>query len=114
MNQIANDMLADEDMNFLNQIARSLAQQYPQFRINLDAGVCITNTGAQMFTFTGLDQIKEAHTKIVQFNNVMGQRYQLLMPTTTLQKEKIGEMFGMDIIADPTCPADKFLIQPVL
>lgn len=108
---ITNDMLADEDMRILKMIAKSLVERYPTFRINLPHNVYLTNSVTRTtLVFTGLDQLKLAKEKIMRLN--LSEKYQLVMPTTTLQRTEVGEIFGMVVVADPTCPPEKFLIQP--
>lgn len=109
MNQ-TNPMLADEDMDFLNAVAARLTAEYGNFRINLSHNTHITNSGQTTFTFTGIDQIVDAKKKITLINGKG--KYQLIMPSTTLKKQVIGELFGMVAIADPACPPQQFLIQP--
>lgn len=56
------------------------------------------------------DKIKEAFdaTMDVDAQN----EHQLLVPSNLLPKRvKVGELFGMEVIADPLCPKNEFRIE---
>jgi len=108
------DFMAEEDFEFLNAIANNLAKEHGIFEIMLVSGVRLTNKGEdRAIRFAGLDQIKDARDKIIIASGALG-KYQLVMNSKLYEKPtKVGEIFDMPVMADPSCPADRFLIKPV-
>lgn len=112
MTQTANaGMLADEDMEFLSQIAKTLAERYGNYRVNLPFGAYITNTEQIMAAFPAVDQIIDARDKLIAANGVV--KYQLVVPSKKKQREVIGEILGMPITTDPNLSEQQYLIKPV-
>lgn len=104
--------VADEDIQIIIAVARNLAQKAPQFQLNLPNNVTLTNISDAKFMMPGIDFIGETHKKIMDID--AQNEHILVMPSSQFNSRvKIGNMFGMDMYADPACPKDKFLIEPV-
>lgn len=107
------DLIAPEDMQIIIGVVKNLVEAKKIFRINLPFGAYLTNhEGGPVFSFSGIDQIRQAQQKL---HNAMGDMkvdWILIMPTDDFTKRiMIGNLFGMDVYADPECGKNNFVIQ---
>lgn len=102
--------IADEDMQIIMAVARNIAMRTPRFHLNLHDGVVLTNSLDSQFVFPGVDLIYKTFGKIGEIDATTA--HILVLPSKDFNSRvKIGNLFGMDVFADPTCPSDKFLIE---
>jgi len=105
------EFIAPEDMQIMNAVVQNLYQHSKVFRINFQGGAYLTNIeGGPVFSFSGIDQIQEASKKLADMAE--GVLFVLIMPTDSFQERtRIGELFGMEVFADPKCDKNNFVIQ---
>ena len=106
-------LVAPEDMAIIMAVVNNLTEAKKVFRINLPHGAYLTNhEGGPVFSFSGIDQIREAWLKLAEVTANAPIDWILLMPTDNLTRRmKIGNLFGMDVFADPDIDKNNFVIQ---
>lgn len=106
------EMIADEDMAFLIQIAKSLKARFGSYRLELPDKAFLSNRDLDptAFSFPGVDLIFATKQKLKESGAEGVLR--LIMPTdrTTMRLE-IGVLFEMKVYVDPNCPKDRFIIE---
>lgn len=106
-------LVAPEDMQIIMAVVNNLVAAKKVFRINLPHGAYLTNhEGGPVFSFSGIDQIKEAQLKLLNAVSDESVEWMLIMPTDTFtERTRIGDLFGMKVYADPQCGKNNFVIQ---
>lgn len=107
------NLVAQEDMAIIIAVVNNLTAAKKVFRINLPHGAYLTNhEGGPVFSFSGIDQIREAWLKLAEATANAPIDWILLMPTDNLTRRmRIGNLFGMDVFADPDIDKNNFVIQ---
>lgn len=106
------DFIADEDMQFLVALAKSLTERLGHFSMNLPGGTIFSNIAGNNIKMVGIDQIKSALTMLM--NQAGDAEWCLVMPTSQqdiTKRTKIGELYAIPVYIDPSIPKDNFLIQ---
>lgn len=109
------EFVADEDYGILVAIVENLVHNAKNFAIKLPHDSILTNQNDKVsFAFSGIDAIKDMTDQISLFSP-LNQKFEILMPTRAYsQKTRVGELFGMDVFADPSGDADNIMIKPKL
>lgn len=107
------NLVAQEDMDIIVAVVNNLTEAKKVFRINLPHGAYLTNhEGGPVFSFSGIDQIRQAMLKLTETVGGEAIEWVLLMPTNDLTRRAyIGKLFGMEVWADPDIDKNNFVIQ---
>ena len=95
-----------EDLGVIMAVANNLMNESKQFELLLNDGVILSN--AKAINFAGLDTIRSIIDKALAYETDV----RLVMPIGVGEhREKIGNLFGVDVYSDPNIPKDAILVE---